>query len=99
MLFLQLELINAIISLLNYMRMVMLGLYAENREYVLVLAIFERIYSGEPWAELWAIGAGGPCERAVGEYPGLHLCRSHLARSVQAIPVIPVCDIEQNSLV
>lgn len=48
MLFLQLELINAIISLLNYMRMVMLGLYAENREYVLVLAIFERIYSGEP---------------------------------------------------
>lgn len=80
------------------MRMVMLVLYAENTKYALLLQIFEIIYPGEPWAELWATGAGAPCGWAVGEYPWLHLCKSNLVRSVQGIPVTPVCDLEKNGI-
>lgn len=48
MLFPQLELINALISLLSLMWAVILGLYADKREYTLLLDILERICSGEP---------------------------------------------------
>jgi len=47
MIFLNLELVDALVSPLEHMCTVMLVLYAENREHAPLLAVFERIYSGE----------------------------------------------------